>query len=402
MIKIKPFKAWRPNPSNLLEIACVPYDVINTEEAAALAAGKPNSFLHVIRPEIDLPENTSEYAPEVYEKGAENLKKFQSNGTLIQDEHPSLYIYRLIWKNRAQTGLFTCVSVKDYDEDRILKHELTRPDKEDDRTRHIITQQAHAEPVMLTYKGTEKVNKLVENDMSEAPVYDFSAEDGVQHTLWKASNPQAYEDAFREIEALYVADGHHRCKNASRAAEEMKKKNPAHTGNEEYNFFPAVLIPIEQMEILPYNRVIHDFQDDVFSEMAQKTGFSKSDNPVPKEKGKCCAYFKGEWYEFELPVADNPDPVQILDAARLQNHILEPYFGIKNPRTDKNVSFVGGIRGTKELEKLVNSGKAKLGFSMYATNIRELIHVSDAGMLMPPKCTWFEPKLRSGLLVHTF
>lgn len=402
MITIKPFRAWRPNADDLLEIACVPYDVINTEEATALAKGKPKSFLHVIRPEIDLPAGTDEHATEVYEKGAENLKKFQSDGTLIQDEQPSLYIYRLIWKNRAQTGLFTCVSVKDYDEDRILKHELTRTDKEDDRTRHITTQQAHAEPVMLTYKGTDKVNALVEKDTADEPAYGFSAGDGVQHTLWKVENPQAYTDAFRDVEALYVADGHHRCKSASRAAEEMKAKNPNHTGDEEYNFFPAVVIPMEQMEILPYNRVIHDFQGDVFRQMAETLGFKKTENPVPNKKGQCCAYFEGDWYEFDLPVLDQPDPVQILDAARLQNHILEPYFGIKNPRTDKNVSFIGGIRGTKELERLVDSGKAKLGFSMFATDIRELIEVSDAGMLMPPKCTWFEPKLRSGLLIHTF
>ncbi len=402
MITIKPFRAWRPNADDLLEVACVPYDVINTEEATALAKGKPKSFLHVIRPEIDLPAGTDEHATEVYKKGADNLRKFQSEGTLIQDEQPSLYIYRLIWKNRAQTGLFTCVSVKDYDEDRILKHELTRPDKEDDRTRHITTQQAHAEPVMLTYKGTDKVNALVEKDTAGEPVYDFSAGDGVQHTLWKVENPQAYTDAFRDVEALYVADGHHRCKSASRAAEEMKAKNPNHTGDEEYNFFPAVVIPMEQMEILPYNRVIHDFPDDVFRQMAETLGFKKTENPVPIKKGQCCSYFYGDWYEFDLPVVDQPDPVQILDAARLQNHILEPYFGIKNPRTDKNVSFIGGIRGTKELERLVDSGKAKLGFSMFATDIRELIEVSDAGMLMPPKCTWFEPKLRSGLLIHTF
>lgn len=402
MITIQPFKAWRPEPELLEEIACVPYDVINTEEAFQLAEGKPKSFLHVIRPEIDLPVGTDEHADEVYEKGAENLKKFCEDGTLVQEKEASLYIYRLIWKGRSQTGLFTCVSVDDYDNNLILKHELTRPDKEDDRTRHIITQQAYAEPVMLTYKGTDEIDAMVNEIMNSTPLYDFTASDGVQHTIWKTPNPALFVDAFKHVAALYVADGHHRCKSASRTVEEMKKRNPAHTGNEEYNFFPAVVFPMDQMEILPYNRVIHKVDASVFERMKSELKLTKTDNPIPDAKGICCAYYDGSWYRFELPVAASPDAVQILDAARLQDHVLEAYFNISNPRTDKNISFVGGIRGTKELERLVDSGKAQLGFSMFPTSIQELMDVSDAGQLMPPKCTWFEPKLRSGLLVHTF
>lgn len=402
MITIKPFKAWRPKTEDVTEVACVPYDVINTAEARELVKGKPKSFLHVVRPETDLPHHTDDHADEVYEKGAENLRKFCQDGTLIQEKAPSLYVYRLIWKGRSQTGLFTCVSVQDYDENRILKHELTRPDKEDDRTRHIITQQAHAEPVMLTYRGTDEINGLVNESMSDDPVFDFTAEDDVRHTIWQVSSPADYVDAFKNVAALYVADGHHRCKSASRAVEQMKKRNPGHTGEQEYNFFPAVVFPMDQMEILAYNRVIHKTEGSVIERMKNELGFTETTQPIPQKKGTACAYYKGTWYTFTLPVDDQPDAVQKLDAARLQNHVLEPYFGISNPRTDKNISFIGGIRGTRELEKLVDTGQADLGLSMYPTSIQELVDVSDSGQLMPPKCTWFEPKLRSGLLVHTF
>jgi len=402
MITIKPFRAWRPKPNELLEIACVPYDVVNTDEARALAEGKPKSFLHVIRPEIDLPVGTDEHGDDVYNKGAENLKKFCSNGTLIQEENPSLYLYRLIRKGKSQTGLFTCVSVQDYDDNLILKHELTRPDKEDDRTRHILTQQAYAEPVMLTYKGKKDIDAMVSVVMEQEPLYDFTADDGVQHTIWKTPAPQDFVEAFKSVDALYVADGHHRCKSASRAVEEMKKRNPNHTGEEAYNFFPAVVIPMDQMEILAYNRVIHTVEPSVFERMKSELNLKETDQPIPQKKGTACAYYKGTWYSFSLPLSDKPDAVQILDAARLQDHVLQAYFDISNPRTDKNISFIGGIRGTAELERLVDSGKAQLGFSMYPTSIQELVDVSDAGQLMPPKCTWFEPKLRSGLLIHTF
>lgn len=402
MITIKPFRAWRPNPENVTEVACVPYDVINAEEARSLALGKPRSFLHVVRPEIDLPPDMDEHNDRVYEKGAENLNRFCRDGVLEEEPDESLYVYRLIWRGRSQTGLFTCVSVKDYDEDRILKHELTRPDKEDDRTRHILTQQAHAEPVMLTYRGTPGIDALTEQAMAQPPLFDFTADDGVQHTVWKTAASHLFVDAFREVPSLYVADGHHRCKSASRAVEALEKENPDLPENHEARFFPAVLFPMDQMEILPYNRVVHKADAAVFERMKAELGLKPTSNPVPDKKGDCCAYFNGQWYHFELPQKDNPTAVEVLDAARLQDFVLDGYFGIKNPRTDKNVSFIGGIRGTAELERLVNSGRAELAFSVYPTSIRELLDVSDAGMLMPPKCTWFEPKLRSGLLVHVF
>ncbi|MCH8558349.1 MAG: DUF1015 family protein [Balneolia bacterium] len=402
MITIKPFRAWRPDAERVERVACVPYDVINAEEAREMASGNPESFLHVVRPEINLAESVDEHADEVYQAGSAKLKEFMSNGTLKQDADESLFVYRLTWKGRSQTGLFTCLSVKDYDEDQILKHELTRPDKEDDRTRHIREQDAHAEPVMLTCKGSAEINSLFDEVAKQSPLYNFEANDGVQHTVWKIEANHPLRKAFEDLDALYVADGHHRCKSASRLVEYKKEHNPDHDGTEEYNFFPAVVFPKDQMEILPYNRVIHKADAAVFSKMKDELGLRKVDNPVPQKKGEVCLYFDGGWYGFTLPVHDNPDSVQVLDAARLQEFIFEKYFGIKNPRTDLNISFVGGIRGTKELEKLVNSGKAAMAFSVYPTSIQELIDVSDEGKLMPPKSTWFEPKLRSGLLVHSY
>ncbi len=395
--------AWRPDASQLKEVACVPYDVINTEEAIELAIGKKKSFLHVIRPEIDLEPGTDLYSDAVYEKGAENLEKFCSDGTLIQENHPTVYVYRLIRNGKPQFGLFVNVSVDDYDNDLILKHELTRPDKEDDRTRHIITQKAHAEPVLLTYRGKDDINARVAKITEEnTPLYDFTADDGIQHTIWKTDSPEFFEDAFKNVKSLYVADGHHRCKSASRTAEAMRAENPDYTGDESWNFFPAVLVPMEQMEILAYNRVIHRVSQDTFDKLRADLNLKPTDSDTPDEKGRVCIYFAGSWYSMDLPVADTPNAVEKLDASRLQQHVLEPYFGIKNPRTDKNISFVGGIRGTAELTRLVNTGKAQLAISMYPTSIEELVEVSDAGLLMPPKSTWFEPKLRSGLLVHRF
>lgn len=402
MITIKAFRAWRPDASQVERVACVPYDVVNAEEAREMAKGNPESFLHVVRPEINLPEPVDEHADEVYATGAEKLREFMDSGILKQDDEESLFVYRLIWNGRAQTGLFSCVSVKDYDEDRILKHELTRPDKEDDRTRHIREQEAHAEPVMLTCKGSERINEFFAEVASENPMYNFTANDGVQHTLWKVEATHPLRDAFANLDALYVADGHHRCKSASRLVEYKKEKNLNHDGTEEYNFFPAVIFPKDQMEILPYNRVIHKTSKEVFEKLAADYGLQKTHNPSPQKKGDVCVYYDGVWYGFTLPQHREPDSVQVLDAARLQEFIFAKYFGIEDPRTDSNISFVGGIRGTKELQRLVDSKKAVMGFSVYPTSIQELIDVSDEGKLMPPKSTWFEPKLRSGLLIHTF
>jgi len=402
MAHIHPFKAWRPDSDKVKEVACVPYDVINTEEARELAKGKANSFLHVIRPEIDLSADTNIYDDNVYQKGAENLKKMISDGPLIQESKPSLYVYRLIMNSRSQTGLFTCVAVDDYDKDVILKHELTRPDKEDDRTKHIITQEAHAEPVMLTYRGEDSINKMTLEVMKKSdPLYDFTAQDGVQHTIWRVSDPESFVEAFSDIEHLYVADGHHRCKSASRVSEEIERSGNQPESNE-YRFFPAVLFPMEEMKILAYNRIIHSVPDEFWGKLSQIFTLREDSDPVPSKKGDISIYYKGKWYGLSLPMPDNANSVEKLDVYRLQKYILEPFLNITDQRRDKNISFVGGIRGTQELVRLVDSNKADLAISMYPTHIQELLDVSDEGLLMPPKSTWFEPKLRSGLLVHTF
>lgn len=402
MATLKPFKAWRPNPEFVKEVACVPYDVVNTEEASGLAEGKPNSFLHVIRPEIDLPQETDIHANEVYERGKENLRKLLNSEAYFQELEDAIYIYHLEWKGKSQTGIYVCVSVKDYDHEIILKHELTRPDKEDDRTRHILTMEAHPEPVMMTFEDSAGVTSLINEVTQQKPLYQFEADDEVTHTIWKVQNPQALILAFTDIPKIYIADGHHRCASASRAAHEMESHNPEHSGKEEYNFFPAVLFPKDEMQILSYNRIIFKVPDNFISELENAVTVKRNVNPTPTNKGDVSVYIDGNWYGFTLPSSQKNDPASKLDVARLQEYILDPLLGITDQRTDTNISFIGGKRGTQELERLVNSGSAAMAISLYPTSINELIDVSDAGLLMPPKSTWFEPKLRSGLLIHTF
>ena len=400
MAVLHPFRAIRPVTEHAAQIACVPYDVINTQEARALAKGKPLSFLHIIRPEIDLEEGIDEHDDRVYLKGASNLADYIKGPHSIQEEDPSLYVYRLIMDGRTQTGIFGCVSVADYDYDVILKHEITRPVKEDDRTRHIIEQRAHAEPVMLTFRDSKDVSAIISDTMRGAWLYDFVAEDGIQHTIWKVQNTRALESAFEDIPHLYVADGHHRCKAASRAAAELGQ-----TSSDEVNYFPAVLFPMGDMKILPYNRVIKRIPQgaEAFLEQLQKRFSVRTiSNATPAKAGDICLYVGGQWHCMTLPESESDNVTDNLDVGRLTEFILQPLLGITDPRTDKNIDFVGGIRGTRELETVVNEGVFELAISMYPTSIQELVDVSDAGLLMPPKSTWFEPKLRSGFLVHTF
>lgn len=403
MAIVHSFHGWLPKPDMAKEVSSVPYDVINSEEARQNAKGNPHSFLHVIRPEIDLPENTAFNADNVYEKGAENLKSLLDSPYMEQDESRSIYIYQLETTDRTQTGIFTCVSVEDYDNDVILKHELTRPDKEDDRTRHILTQSAHAEPVMLTFKDSADITFLMEKAMTTSPPHiDFQADDGVHHRIWRIQSSSEVARAFALIPHLYVADGHHRCKSASRAAEELRKEQSSYPGESEYEYFPAVLFPLDQMKILPYNRVVRTVTDDQFKGLT--SGFELTENApaTPSNKGEVSLYFDGAWHGLKLPEPQSADAVEQLDVTRLQKSILSPLFNIENPRTDSNIDFVGGIRGTGELEMLVDNGKVDLAISMYPTAIEELVDVSDQGKLMPPKSTWFEPKIRSGLIIHTF
>lgn len=392
MLRIRPFRAWRPDAASASETACVPYDVIDTDEARSMAIGKPKSFLHVIRPEIDLSPDTDIHDDAVYAQGRAALHRFMSDGTLIQDDSDSHYIYRIVMGTHSQTGLFSLVSTADYDEGRIVRHELTRPDKEDDRTRHILTQEAFAEPVLLIAPRIAGFAEALKAEEVREPLYDIVTDDGVRHTIWRSVSALPAK-MLAQADRMYVADGHHRCKAASRAAADLGIADMV---------FPAVIFPQEQLRILPYNRVLTQVSDAQWDQFQRLSDALDHGISVPGTRGRICVYRKGAWstYELPAPVSDRADDK--LDASRLQNGVLAPIFGIDDPRTDKRIGFVGGIRGTDELVRLVDSGKVELAISMHPTSIVELIAVSDAGLLMPPKSTWFEPKLRSGLLIHSW
>jgi uncharacterized protein (DUF1015 family) len=407
MLRIAPFAALRPLPNQAARVASVPYDVVNSAEARRLAEGNPLSFLHVVKPEIDLPEGTNLYDDAVYAKAAENLQRLIDSGTLIREKAPALYLYRQVMKHRPQVGLVACCHIDDYANDIIKKHEKTRREKEDDRTRHVKIVNANTGPVFLTYRDRVEIDRLVEKDMNARPVYHFDAPDGVTHTVWIVSDPRPYVEAFREVHCAYVADGHHRSASAARAGAEKRAANPNHTGEEEYNWFLTVLFPAGQLNILPYNRVVNDLNGQtagqVLDRLREVGSLSETDEPSPDKPGVFCFYIDGRWYRLELDPAtiDRSDPIESLDVALLQSRVLEPIFGIDDPRTSDRIDFVGGIRGTGELAGRVDRGEAAVGISMHPTTIDQLLSVADAGLVMPPKSTWFEPKLRSGLFIHT-
>lgn len=408
MAIIRPFQAVRPNEKVAHLVASVPYDVVNKEESAELAKGNPISFLRVTRSEIELKEGTDSYSPEVYAKAKENFLRLKEEAPMVQDSVPSIYIYKLTMGEQTQVGLAATFSVDDYNNDVIKKHEKTRKVKEDDRTNHIVTTEAQTGPVFLTYKAVPDIDKVVNETMKKTlPIYDFTAVDGIKHTVWilPAEQNDVVIKGIEKVKNLYIADGHHRAASASRAQKVKMEKNPAHNGTEEYNYFLAVLFPAEQLRILPYNRVVHELKmsEDEFVKRV-KLNFSVEETQLtsPTAKKTFGMYLSGKWYSL-LP-NENVKPGKTigdnLDVSILQNYLLHPVLGIEDPRTDNNIDFIGGIRGTEELERLVNSGKAAVAFSMYPVTLDDLINISDAGEIMPPKSTWFEPKLRDGLLVH--
>ncbi len=406
-MRLNPFRAVRPHPDLAAQVAAVPYDVVNRAEAAELAGGNPHSFLHVGRSDIDLPDDVDPYDPRIYARARSALDEFLAGGTLLQDQHPGLFLYRQIMDGRAQTGVVGCVHVDDYERDLIRKHEKTRQDKEDDRTRHVLTLNANAEPVFLTYRGTPEIDARVEGITSGTPpLYDFTAPDGVRHTVWPVSDSDALVRAFGPIAHAYVADGHHRSASAWRAGKELRSKNPSHSGEEEYNWFLAVLFPADQLRILPYNRVVRDLKGQTPAQVLERLGklgkLGPAKDPSPDRNGVFGVYLDGRWHRLELDPAsiDRADPIASLDVSLLQDRVLAPILGIGDPRTDKRIDFVGGIRGTAELERRVRSGEMAIAFALYPTTLDQLMAVADAGQVMPPKSTWFEPKLRSGLFVH--
>ncbi len=407
MAIIRPFNALRPQADRAAQVAAVPYDVVNTEEARALAAGNPWSFLHVSRSEIDLPDGTPIYNDQVYAKALANFEQLIKECPLENEGTPSLYLYRLIMGNHEQIGIVACCSVDEYDRGIIRKHERTRRDKEDDRTRHIMVLRAQTGPVFLTYRGAARIDSLVADALATSPpLYDFVANDDIRHTIWRVPNYQPLAEAFAEVPYLYIADGHHRAASASRASAELKEHGFGFIGNEEYNFFLCVLFPDYQLQILPYNRIVRDLngmsREEFLTRVRENFALTENASPSPKQRGEWSMYLNDRWYVLALPnEAVRPEGVvDSLDVSILQTRLLDPILGIKDVRTDKRIDFVGGIRGTGELEKLVNEGKAAVAFSLYPTTIDDLLRVSDAGEIMPPKSTWFEPKLRDGLLIH--
>ena len=406
-MRLHPFRALRPPPELAERVAAVPYDVVSRAEAAALAAGNPYSFLHVGRSDIDLPEQIDPYDARIYARAREALERFEAEGTLVRESAPSLYLYRQIMDGRAQTGVVGCVHIDDYEQDVIRKHEKTRPDKEDDRTRHVLTLRANAEPVFLTYRGRHEIDALAEPIARTPPLYDFTAPDGVRHTVWRIADPAPFLDAFRQVPQAYVADGHHRSASAWRAGKELRAQPAQHRGDGEYNWFLAVLFPAEQLRILPYNRVVRDLNGqsaaEVLGRLSRVGRVTVTDEAAPPRAGSFGVFLLGMWYRLELDetTIDRRDPIASLDVSLLQDRVLGPILGIGDPRTDKRIDFVGGIRGTAELERRVRSGEMAIAFALHPPSLEQLMAVSDAGQVMPPKSTWFEPKLRSGLFVHT-
>lgn len=408
MALIRPFKALRPHEKVAHLVASLPYDVVSREEAAELAKGNPLSFLRVTRAEIEMPADIDVYSSEVYARAKDNLERLKNEAPLLQDNNPHIYVYRLIREGNSQIGLAATFSVEEYENNLIKKHEKTRKVKEDDRTNHIITTKAQTGPVFLTYKGVDvindKVNQIIQ---TEKPIYDFKAVDGVKHTVWIVPDNlvDVIVEAMKQVDSLYIADGHHRAASAVRACKYMMEKNPSHKGDEEYNFFLAVLFPAEQLKILPYNRVVHKLnmsKNEFMEKLKNNFDIEETNNPLPSTNRSYCMYIEKKWYSLKPNGNVKPGNTlgDNLDVSILQNYLLHPVLGIEDPRTDTNIDFIGGIRGTEELVRLVDSGTAEVAFSLYPVSIEDLINISEAGEIMPPKSTWFEPKLRDGLLVH--
>lgn len=412
MAIVKPFPGYRPQAKYASQIASRPYDVLNSEEARSEASGNPISFLHVVKPEIDLSQDIDHYASEVYEKGKENLHKLITNGIIFQDSKPCYYIYAQTMWSKTQYGLVGCAAVSDYLNNVVKKHELTRPDKEEDRKNHIRVTNFNAEPVFFAYPDNETIDSIVERYIRQDPEYDFESGDGVRHQLWiiqDSTDIQEIEVTFKnEIKYTYVADGHHRTAAAAHVGNERAESNPGHTGNEEYNFFMAVHFPASQLRIIDYNRVVKDLNGhskEEFIEML-KLDFvleNKGTNEYkPENLHVFSMYLDGEWYKLQANpgIYDDSDPIGTLDVTVLSKVVLEPILDIKDLRNSKRIDFVGGIRGLAELKRRVDSGEMAVAFALFPVSMKQLIDIANTNNIMPPKTTWFEPKLRSGLVIH--
>ena len=401
MATIVPFRALRPTSERAADVAAVPYDVVTTGEARQLASGNALSFLHVSRPELGLPPDTNPYADVVYETAKENFAALIEKAPLVYEDEPSLYLYRLQMGAHVQTGIAACYSVDEYDRDVILKHEKTRKDKEDDRTRHIVELRAQTGPVFLTYPAVPAIDAVAARVSAGAPLFDFTAADGVRHTIWRVAGADASELArrFADVPRLYIADGHHRAASASRARQALTTGAAA-----ECDWFLAVAFPHDQMQVLPYNRTVRDLDNRQPGELLEVLGRRHGLAPgpaAPRRPGQVSMFLSGHWYTFDLKPVAGASPSAKLDVSRLHDQVLAPLLGIGDVRLDKRIDFVCGARGTSALEHAVASGAAAVAFSMYPVSVADLIAISDAGEIMPPKSTGFEPKLRDGLLIHT-
>ena len=410
MAVIRQFKAIRPTPEMAEKVAALPYDVVNSEEAAEMVIGNPYSFLHVDKAEIDLPAGTDIYSPEVYEKAKSNLEKMITDGVLVQDEKPMLYVYELTMDGRSQTGLVACTSIDEYMQGIIKKHELTREDKEQDRIRHVDICNANTGPIFLAYRTVDEISEIVDNVKKNAPVYDFTAEDGIIHRAWIIDDEETINrlvKLFKDVPNLYIADGHHRNASAAKVGLKRRNENPNYTGDEEFNYYLAVIFPSDQLKILDYNRVVKDLnglsEEEFIKKLSEKFDIVETEGRAKPDKAYDFGmYMDGKWYMLTAKdEIKSKDAVKGLDVSILQDNVLIPILGIGDIRTDKRIDFVGGIRGLGELEKRVDSGEMKFAFAMYPTSIEQLMTIADENKIMPPKSTWFEPKLRSGLFIHS-
>ncbi len=407
MSVIKPFRALRPTKNHAEQVSCVPYDVVNDAEVREMIAENPLSFLRVTRPEADFPAEETPSIEQIFERSRQNLRQLIDEKILAQEDEPGIYLYQLSIGDQSQTGVVACCSVDEYEAGLIKKHEKTRPDKVEDRTAHMVSLRAQTGLIFLTFRGTDETRKLIAEAVENAPLYDFDCKiTGVHQTIWRVENSDDFVKAFEDVPALYVADGHHRVESANLTRKQLRDQNPNHTGDEEYNYVIAGIFPKEDLRIMAYNRVVKDLNgltdEEFLAQLSPSFIVTESEEKEPTQHADVCMYLSGKWYRlrFNVEFIREPDLIDRLEASILEQYVLKPILGIEDVRTDKRIGFVGGIRGTKELEKLVDSGAEKVAFSMFPTTMDDLLGVSDLGEIMPPKSTWFEPKLKDGLLVH--
>lgn len=406
MAVIKPFRALRPVPEKAKRVSCVPYDVVYESEVREFIKANPLSFLHVTRSEAEFAAGENPAPETIFERARQNLRKFIEDGIFVCESGPSLYVYRLTAGAHSQTGVVGCCSLEEYEQGIIKKHENTRPDKVEDRTGHMLALQAQTGLIFLAFRNTETIRELIGQAVLAAPVYDFECVDGIRHTLWKIEETPVWIEAFNQVPSLYIADGHHRAESANLARRTLREQNPEHTGREDYNFVVAGLYPAEDLRILAYNRVVKDLngltKEEFFARLGESFVVTETGDRSPQNHGEICMYLEGRWYNlrFNVQFFREPDPIERLDVSILQDYILGPILGIDDARTNKRIGFVGGARGTGELERSVDDGQAAVAFSMFPTTMDDLFAVSDMGEIMPPKSTWFEPKLKDGLIVH--